>query len=110
MQVAGQPGLKLFSLKPAQLMAAIGEVERSYQAYYFLMDEDLKLLLDTNNVLHYFEKYFPKLPEPILNAIHDFQSKYELQLKTLSILNAKAKFDLPDDYLLHKTTMTHVLN
>jgi hypothetical protein len=110
LQSTRDPGLKLFKLKPAEVIANIPLIEKSYDAYSFLMDEDLKLLLDTNNVLHYFEKYFPKLPRPVIDTINSFSLKYERELKILNMLNAKAKFELPDDYLLHKQTMTHMIS
>lgn len=108
-QVMGEKSLILLSSPIKDIRPKIVIIQAAFNKLPILVNEDLKLLLDTNNFLHSFVKLFPKIRKPIRDRIEKFRIAHKENLKVINFLNEQVKLEVPDDFLLFTRKMEHYI-
>jgi hypothetical protein len=109
MQVMGEKPLVLFAAPIKDIRPRISAIESAFNKLPILVNEDLKLLLDSNNFLHHFVKIFPKIHKSVRDRIELFRSKHKDTLKIINFLNEQVKLEVPDDFLLFTRKLEHYI-
>jgi hypothetical protein len=101
--------LRLFTLKPQQLIQRAGEIEQlTKTGLKLIIDDYLKLVIDVYLFITSFSKEFTKLPTAWAKNIHRFASDHAELLETVRILSTKTKIEIPDDYMLLGHKFLHI--
>jgi len=85
-------------------------IELEYNRLPILVNEDMKILMDTNTFLNSFVKYFPKTPKSVKTAIDKFKTDYAHELKNIHYINSQIKLEIPEDFILAKRQLEHLID
>jgi hypothetical protein len=89
------------------IQSRLPEIMEGYNRMAILVNEQWKLLVNSNNVLSSFGVLFPKTPKAIQTQLNSLKAKYSKEFKIVGYLNAHAKLEVPEDFLLYQRDLLH---
>ncbi|WP_406823961.1 hypothetical protein [Pedobacter sp. KACC 23697] len=100
---------KLFQSQNKIILERLDQIEGGFNNLPIMVNEQYKLILDSQNFAFNFPRYFPKLPKQTLKKIQDFRVAHQQEWGILNLLNKKAKFTLAEDFLIYERELSHVI-
>lgn len=98
----GLPEKDFAAMKPAEIDTESKDINAAIADVHYFLGEELKLLLEIENVINRLPNLFPKIPAALKEQFTQFKSDNMPGWQNIVILGKKLSFELPEDYMIKK--------